>query len=309
MQVHRTKILGFSLLLGGLMLCGIGLWLLLSPAQYRAEVKIIIMPDVSDIEVYQKNHPGAAWYDPYFIQTTFEIIRSPAVLSNVVEGLNLNDRWGKKYSWSGKLEIKQTVKLLRKRMNVQAVSNTKYLKISVTSEDADEAAQLANAIAQSYQNYRWSARKQLLEKGIEVLEEEFKQGEQEIKAQREKVERLKRIVPEPVPTLSSPTATYNPLPDTINRKPLDTNAVAYLDAARKLETMEEFHKLLAAKIEAEKSNLSMPRTSTVAVVDPAVPPQTPIGTNRVLGALLLAFGLFLTVGGILLLKSSRHQLT
>jgi len=54
MQVHRTKILGFSLLLGGLVLCGIGLWLLLSPAQYRAEVKIIIMSDVSDIEVYQK---------------------------------------------------------------------------------------------------------------------------------------------------------------------------------------------------------------------------------------------------------------
>jgi len=301
METCQTKILGFALLLGGLVPCGIGLWLLLRPAQYCAEVRIIQSETVNGQEIS---------YDPYFIQTTFEIIRSPAVLSNVVESLKLNDEWGKKYSRRGKLETEQTVKLLRKRENVQLVRNTAYIKISVTSEDPDEAAQLANAIAQSYQNYRSSARKQLIAKGIEVLEEKFKQGEQEIKAQREKVAQLKRKIPEPVPELPSPTATHNPLPDTINRKPLDTNVVAYFDAARKLETMEEFHKLLAAKIEAEKLDLSLvPKTSMVHIVDFAQPPATPVARDYPLGISLFVIGLFPTVGGFLLLKSSRRQFT
>src|ERR1700733_12196843 len=37
-------------------------------------------------------------YDPYFIQTTFEIIQSEMVLSNVISRMDLNDVWGKKYN-------------------------------------------------------------------------------------------------------------------------------------------------------------------------------------------------------------------
>ena len=36
-------------------------------------------------------------YDPYFIQTTFEIIQSELVLGPAVEKLKLNEKWGKKY--------------------------------------------------------------------------------------------------------------------------------------------------------------------------------------------------------------------
>ena len=316
METCRTKILGFSLLLGGLVLCGIGLWLLLSPAQYRAEVKIIIMSDVSDIEVYQKNHPGAAWYDPYFIQISFEIIRSPAVLSNVVEGLNLNDRWGKKYSWSGKLETKQTFKLLRKRMNVQAVSNTEYLKISVTSEDADEAAQLANAIAQSYQNYHLNVRKQLTAKGIEVLQEQYQMDEEKIRVLQTNVDLLRdkyHINKQDEADFNNPYTLSNlpkPLTPTEReeRQKEYERTKPFWDEKRKLNNLLEFHRLVAAKIEFEKKSL-VSQSSSVQIVDPAVPPQTPIGSDRVLGALLLAIGLFPIVSGFLLLKSSRRQFT
>jgi len=157
--------------------------------------------------------------------------RSQVVLGKVVEALNLNVEWGKKYGGGNNLKTSETIVLLKRRMNLRPVRNTRLIEIGVTSEDPSEAAHLANAIAQSYQDYRLSARKQLIEKGIEALEEKFKQGEQEIKAQREKVAQLKRKIPEPVPELPSPTATHNPLPDTINRKPLDTNVVAYFDAA------------------------------------------------------------------------------
>jgi uncharacterized protein involved in exopolysaccharide biosynthesis len=62
------------------------------------------------------------------------------------------------------------------------------------------------------------------------------------------------------------------------------------------------HKLLADKIEALKTEPT-PKTVIVQFVDQAEPPQSPVGTNRPLGAALLAVGLFPLLGGILLLKS------
>jgi len=43
--------------------------------------------------------PGMmAGYDPYFIQTEFELIQSEVILGKVIEELNLNVEWGKKYN-------------------------------------------------------------------------------------------------------------------------------------------------------------------------------------------------------------------
>ena len=80
----------------------------------------------------------------------------------------------------------------------------------------------------------------------------------------------------------------------------------FWDEKRKLNPLLDFHKLLAAKIEAEKLELNMPKPSPVEIVDLATPPKLPVGPDRLLGALLFAIGLFPSVGGFLLLKSSRH---
>ena len=67
------------------------------------------------------------------------------------------------------------------------------------------------------------------------------------------------------------------------------------------------HKLLAARIEMEKLNLEIPKTSLVEIVEAAKAPKYPANPNRWLGATLLAIGLFPTVGEFLLLKSSLRS--
>lgn len=307
METCRTKVLGFSLLLGGLLLCGIGVWLMFSPAQYRAKVKITTNPDIIMGPGFLASHPGTNEYDPYgpySFTVDIKEIQSESVLTNVVAILNLNDEWGKKYSWRGKLETKRTVELLRKRMNVQRVGETQYIEISATSETPNEALQVANAVVEAFRNYRIQT---VILDGIKSLEEKFKQGEQEIEAQREKVEQLKEKIPGPVPELPSTTPTYNPLPDRTNRKLLDTNVVAYFEGVRKLERMEEFQKLVALKVRLGKDNLPNSKKAAVQIESPAVLPQTPVGPNRVLGALLFVVGLFPTIGGFLLRKSAHRQ--
>lgn len=92
--------------------------------------------------------------DPYFIQTTFEIIQSQPVLEPVIDKLHLNTVWGKEYNGGEPLETASTLKLLKERISLTPERNTKLINITVISEDKNEAAQIANAIVKSYQDYR-----------------------------------------------------------------------------------------------------------------------------------------------------------
>src|SRR6266516_3590490 len=68
------------------------------PESFFSTARIKIERDSSDIEGLTKpNYVGM--YDPYFIQTEFEVIQSELILSEVVERLDLNTVWGRK--WAG----------------------------------------------------------------------------------------------------------------------------------------------------------------------------------------------------------------
>ncbi len=119
-------------------------------------------------------------YDPFFIQTTFEIIQSQVVLSNVINQLNLNVEWGKKYNNGETLKSTETMEVLKRRMVLQPVRNTKLISITVYSDDKNEAARLANTVATAYQEYRLGSRKELTVGGLNVLEQQFKESEANI---------------------------------------------------------------------------------------------------------------------------------
>lgn len=92
--------------------------------------------------------------DPHFLQTTFEIIQSQTVLDPVIDKLHLNTVFGKKYNGNIPLKTDETMQVLKSRMRLSPERNTKLINITVCSEDKNEAAQIANAIAKSYQDYR-----------------------------------------------------------------------------------------------------------------------------------------------------------
>lgn len=285
MQILRTRIIGFTLLLGGLALCGTGLWLLLSPAQFQATAKIELEPDGPDAN-------GQVSYDPYFIQTEFEIIQSPLVLSNVVESLNLDVVWGIKYGDGNPFETAKSIRLLQSRIILEPVLNTTLLKISFSDHDPNEAAGIANAIAKAYFDFRMERWKQLTRAGIQVLAEQNQTEEQNIKTNQENLGQLARHLnlPDPEPT----------------EELLKSNYPSYFLAKQNLQKLVDLHKKAAARIEAWRLKIQIPNTSLVKIVDAAKPPGFPAGPNRWLGATLLAIGLFLTVGGLLMLKSSRR---
>ena len=160
------------------------------PVTYASTARIKVEKDVTDIAGFSA--PQMSGYDPYFIQTTFEIMGSQLVLSNVIARMKLNEEWGKKYFNGETLKTTETMEILKQRMQLAPVKNTELISITVYSDDKDEAAQLANAIAEAYMNYRFESRRQLTEGGLKELETQFRVQEQEIKTNQDIVEQLRQ---------------------------------------------------------------------------------------------------------------------
>ena len=312
MEIRRTTILGLALLLAGIVLCGLDLRLLLEPAQYKATVVIKLEREMADIMGLGSPPRDAPVYDPYFIQTEFEVLQSQLVLSNVVSALNLNVKWGMKCNNGVPLKTLAAVALLKRRMDLRPVRKTKLISISVFSEDPDEAADIANAIARAFQDERLKIRNQMIQKGIQALREQLQRDEEYTRMMQTNLDLLRKkyqINSADETDFDSDTNwnailkgwTPSEREEQIKQK---QRTGPFWDEKQKLRRIMDFHKPLAAKIESETLNLQTPVTSPVQIVDAAQPPKSPVDPDRPLGAALLVIGLFPTVGGWLLLKSS-----
>src|SRR5690242_20911010 len=67
------------------------------PESYSSTARIRVERDQSDISPLFAGQQFSGFYDPYFIQTEFEVIQSQVVLGRVIQDLDLQKVWGKKY--------------------------------------------------------------------------------------------------------------------------------------------------------------------------------------------------------------------
>jgi len=140
------------------------------PESYAATCRIKVESEGKDIPTMTPGVGNAlnSPYDPFFLQTTFEIMQSQVVLSNVVNELNLNAVWGRKYYGGETLKTTETMDVLKRRMDLKTVRNTKLISITVYSDDKNECAQLANAIGAAYKEYRLDLMKAKTVQGLEA---------------------------------------------------------------------------------------------------------------------------------------------
>jgi len=389
------------------------------PRYYSSTARIEINPDVS--ESVASTEQTYLPYDPYFIQTEFEKMQSEKVLGRVISQLDLNDTWGKLYNNNTPLKTDETMELLKERLSLSPERNTKLIDITVFSEDPDQAAQIANAVAQAYHDYRVAEHNTNTMQDVQAMEDNYQQDEDKIVAAQTNVDQLRQELGiidtdpnaiAPSPTLSQEQVqqdttsrdedeqsymkmhvmldqleglyqtnpvelqdvlpTINPdstlsdllsklhdteqslaeqkvyyttnLPDIQSLQSVDdelksevsarvtgimvgltaqvaslkaaadeitaeledaksndlaeiTRGQPYWEAKRNLESAEEFHKLVAAKIAGEKLDLETPKLQMVSLVDSATPGKDPVKPNKPLNIILgLVIGLIVGVG-------------
>jgi Mg-chelatase subunit ChlD len=131
-----------------------------------------------------------AGYDPYFVQTEFETIQSEAVLGKVIKELNLNEAWGK--AQGGRtLTTEETMALLKKNLDLRPEKNTSLINVGVKSDKPEEAAKIANAVAEAYKQHRSEQRAQLSKAGTKALEERYAQQTAKVIEAQKKVDDLR----------------------------------------------------------------------------------------------------------------------
>ena len=208
-SVSIRQLSGLALLGIGLVLIVLGVHIAVGPTIYQSTARIRIDRDENDISGLREPRAQQPGYDPYFIQTEFELLQSEMVLGRVIDNFDLNTEWGKKYANGDRLKTAETIALLKARMDLRPVRNTSLVEIRVSSEKPDEAARIANAIAEAYRAHRYEQRTELSKGGIRALEERFAEQEAKVKKAQQQVDVLRtELNVNDVPTSADSPAQY-----------------------------------------------------------------------------------------------------
>ena len=165
------------------------------PESWSSTVRIAVEKDVSDITPlgFAQN---TSQFDPFFIQTEFEKIRSKNVLHKVIKKLNLNEKWGERYNNGSPLKTSETFDYLSRKIDVRQTRNTSLIEIRVYSDSKDkpaqEAADIANEIAKVYKDTRLELKKDMSKKGIDVLRNELADNDAKVKEAEAEVDKLRQ---------------------------------------------------------------------------------------------------------------------
>ncbi len=165
----------------------------LLPESYMSMVRIAVEKNSSDINPLGFAQTSTQ-YDPYFITTEFEKIRSKNVLYRVIQELGLVDIWSERYGQQ--LKQVEAFDLLKSSTDVRQTRNTSLIEIRVYSnakeDPAKEAATIANKIAEVYRDTRLELQTNRTVLGINALKEELLKQDDAVKLAQGRVDKLKQ---------------------------------------------------------------------------------------------------------------------
>jgi serine/threonine protein kinase/capsular polysaccharide biosynthesis protein len=123
------------------------------PESFTSTARVKLTPNSTETPPPPGYNAPSGTYDPYMIQTECEVMQSEAILSSVINALDLDQEWGRRYGGGAPFQTPETMALLKSRMVLRPVRNTSLVAISVSGDRPEEAAQIANEIAQTYKNH------------------------------------------------------------------------------------------------------------------------------------------------------------
>jgi len=163
---------------------------LMYPESFASTARIDVEQEHPDISGLGTGPIGNA-YDPYFLLTEFETIQSDAVLSKVIDSMGLKELWGKKYNGGQPMSQSDVETMIKSRLELKPVRNTKFIAITAYSDSPEEAAKLANTIAECYRKYRSDEYEELKNHGIKSLQAQLEEQDKKVAAAQKKVDELR----------------------------------------------------------------------------------------------------------------------
>ncbi|MEI6083210.1 MAG: polysaccharide biosynthesis tyrosine autokinase [Verrucomicrobiota bacterium] len=168
----------------------------LQPKIYASGARIKVEQEKPTVDVFQAQFVPS--YDPYFLQTMYEIIQSQKILHPVIQKSDLMKVWAERGRPLALPSMDLAFNRLKGQIAVRRFRDTSLIEIIVYDEDPQLAAYLANTIAEVFEKERLEEKRRQVLKGLEKLKDEVTLQLQRFQVAQTKVERLRRELDVPV---------------------------------------------------------------------------------------------------------------
>jgi len=159
---------------------------------YASTTQIRVEKKEKDIKVFTPSTEGG--FDPVFFQAEVEVIQSKKILYPVIEKLQLDKIWAERiYKLPQPLRIDQTYAILLGRgLDVSFKRGSNLIEIKGTSDVPQEAAAIANTVADVYLQVRHSDEASKATRGFETLDDEIGKQKDLLQKAKDNVEKLRK---------------------------------------------------------------------------------------------------------------------
>ncbi|MBM4154766.1 MAG: polysaccharide biosynthesis tyrosine autokinase [Lentisphaerae bacterium] len=217
------------------------------PPKYRAQARILVREDVLDVPVFEREFAGG--WNPYFLKTQFEIIKSRPIMYTVAANLDLARLWGEQYNANkSPLSKENTIEILSSSVDVAQSRDTSLIAILVKRENPEEAAKIANEVAEVYREQRLSVKRGELKRGIDAIRGEVEKQRERVNAQEKEVERLRKELGVSMLSSGGPAGTGYRV-DKIRLQQLEADRIAArVDMLYRKAQMEQFENMTGSEL-------------------------------------------------------------
>jgi len=167
------------------------------PKIYSATAQIEIKPrGIQEVPGFMQNSTDKG-FDPTAFQTEFEIMHSSDVLLPIISDLGLDKVWAKRIFKSPSGSVPPLVALGYMNGNVLKIDSkrgTDIIVIMAESEVPQEAADIANAVADHYKTMRDVEEDQRSSRGGDSLRDQIAQQQKVVDADKANVEKLRQAL-------------------------------------------------------------------------------------------------------------------
>ena len=160
------------------------------PQQYESVVRIRVEKDAPDVSTLSFSMQSQG-FDPYWIQTEFEVLKSKSILFPVITNLNLGKEFARRNNEEQELPTDLSYFLLKRQVDVEQYRNTSVIEIRVEDSDPKLAMTIANEIARVYKDNRLRTLTETYRRGIDKLEQELHKVEDESREKQILVDNMK----------------------------------------------------------------------------------------------------------------------
>ncbi|MEI6218380.1 MAG: Wzz/FepE/Etk N-terminal domain-containing protein, partial [bacterium] len=166
------------------------------PKEYMAYTRMTVRPVAQDIDPFngQQQDPR---YDPFYLKTQIEVIKSKVVLDPVVSNLCLQTTFAQALKMPGSLTDAEARRELLRSMRVISLIDTSMIRIEVLRKAPKETVtrdvkDIANELARVYADVSTVVERDRVQGGVSKLEMELEKYKRLVKEKESERERLRK---------------------------------------------------------------------------------------------------------------------